>query len=89
MQDGIVLVKDFRKSYGSMVAVDGISFEAQRGEIFGLLGPNGAGKTTTIECLEVTTSECGFKSVDVDPALTTAVAGPDRGAGSQRGYQAA
>jgi ABC-2 type transport system ATP-binding protein len=45
-------VKDFRKAYGDVVAVDGISLEVQRGEIFGLLGPNGAGKTTTLECLE-------------------------------------
>ena len=53
MQNGAVLtVKDFRKLYGDFVAVDGISFEIQRGEIFGLLGPNGAGKTTTLECLE-------------------------------------
>ena len=48
----IVSVRDFRKRYGAFVAVDGISFEAGRGEIFGLLGPNGAGKTTTLECLE-------------------------------------
>jgi ABC-2 type transport system ATP-binding protein len=45
-------VKDLHKTYGSFVAVDAISFEVQRGEIFGLLGPNGAGKTTTLECLE-------------------------------------
>lgn len=47
-----VEVHDFRKSYGDMVAVDGISFDVNKGEIFGLLGPNGAGKTTTLECLE-------------------------------------
>lgn len=35
------------------MAVDGISFDVQPGEIFGLLGPNGAGKTSTLECLEV------------------------------------
>jgi ABC-2 type transport system ATP-binding protein len=52
MQDTVVQVKDFRKVYGSTIAVDGISFEVQRGEIFGLLGPNGAGKTTTMESLE-------------------------------------
>jgi len=52
MQEDAVLVKDFRKVYGDFVAVDGISFEVHRGEIFGLLGPNGAGKTTTMESLE-------------------------------------
>jgi ABC-2 type transport system ATP-binding protein len=48
----VILVKNFRKVYGELVAVDQISFDVQRGEIFGLLGPNGAGKTTTIESLE-------------------------------------
>ena len=47
-----VEVTDFRKVYGDFVAVDGISFEVQSGEIFGLLGPNGAGKTSTLESLE-------------------------------------
>ena len=47
-----VEVIDFRKVYGDFVAVDGISFEVQPGEIFGLLGPNGAGKTSTLESLE-------------------------------------
>ncbi|MFO7732108.1 MAG: ABC transporter ATP-binding protein [Candidatus Aminicenantes bacterium] len=45
-------VAGLRKSYGRLTAVDGISFEVGRGEIFGMVGPNGAGKTTTIECLE-------------------------------------
>jgi ABC-2 type transport system ATP-binding protein len=40
-----------RKAYGDRVAVDGISFAVEPGEIFGILGPNGAGKTTTVECL--------------------------------------
>ncbi len=35
-----------------MVAVDGVSFDVARGEIFGIIGPNGAGKTTTVECLQ-------------------------------------
>ncbi|MEA2398432.1 MAG: type transport system ATP-binding protein [Thermoleophilaceae bacterium] len=45
-------MRDLRKSYGNLEAVRGISFEVQRGEVFGLLGPNGAGKTTTVEILE-------------------------------------
>jgi ABC-2 type transport system ATP-binding protein len=48
----IVTVKDLRKQYGDTVAVDGISFEVKKGEIFGILGPNGAGKTTTLEMIE-------------------------------------
>jgi len=47
-----IQVKEFRKTYGDVVAVDDISFSVQPGEIFGLLGPNGAGKTTTLESLE-------------------------------------
>lgn len=45
-------VKSLKKYYGSLKAVDGISFAVKQGEIFALLGPNGAGKTTTIEILE-------------------------------------
>ena len=52
MQEAMIQVQDFRKTYGNFVAVDGISFAVGRGEIFGLLGPNGAGKTSTLECLE-------------------------------------
>ncbi|HEY6151558.1 MAG TPA: ABC transporter ATP-binding protein [Gaiellaceae bacterium] len=47
-----ITVRDLRKSYGALEAVRGISFEVERGEVFGLLGPNGAGKTTTVEILE-------------------------------------
>jgi ABC-2 type transport system ATP-binding protein len=50
--DVVVRVRDLRKSYGRTVAVDGVSFDVARGEIFGLIGPNGAGKTTTMECVE-------------------------------------
>ncbi len=39
---------DLRKSFGSVTAVDGLSLDVRRGEVFGLLGPNGAGKSTTI-----------------------------------------
>jgi ABC-2 type transport system ATP-binding protein len=52
MNEVLVTVRDFRKVYGDFTAVDGVSFELRRGEIFGLLGPNGAGKTSTLECLE-------------------------------------
>ena len=47
-----ISVHDLRKSYGRVKAVDGVSFEVQRGEFFGILGPNGAGKTTTLEIVE-------------------------------------
>ncbi len=47
-----ISVQNLRKSYGSMVAVGGVSFEVEQGEFFGILGPNGAGKTTTLEMLE-------------------------------------
>ena len=52
MSNSVVKVRDFRKVYGDFVAVDGISFDVQQGEVFGLLGPNGAGKTSTLESLE-------------------------------------
>ncbi len=69
MNDTVIEVKDFRKVYGDMVAVDSISFEVQRGEIFGLLGPNGAGKTSTLESLEGLRSTDGgsLQVMGVDP----------------------
>jgi ABC-2 type transport system ATP-binding protein len=47
----VIEVTNLRKRYGTTLAVDGVSFAVQPGEIFGILGPNGAGKTTTVECL--------------------------------------
>jgi ABC-2 type transport system ATP-binding protein len=47
----MISVNGLRKSYGALVAVDGVSFEVRPGETFGLLGPNGAGKSTTIHML--------------------------------------
>ena len=47
-----VQVDSLRKQYGDLTAVDCVSFEVERGSVFGMIGPNGAGKTTTIACLE-------------------------------------
>lgn len=52
MTEAILKVKNLRKVYDGKPAVDGISFEVKKGEIFGILGPNGAGKTTTLEMIE-------------------------------------
>lgn len=54
----IINVQDLQKKYEDKQAVAGVSFEVQRGEIFGLLGPNGAGKTTTMEMIE------GLRDID-------------------------
>ena len=47
-----ISVRDLRKRYGDVNAVDGVSIEVAAGEFFGILGPNGAGKTTTLEIIE-------------------------------------
>ncbi|MFX0012399.1 MAG: ATP-binding cassette domain-containing protein, partial [Candidatus Hermodarchaeota archaeon] len=47
----MISVRNLKKYFGNVKAVDDISFEVKDGEIFGLLGPNGAGKTTTIKLL--------------------------------------
>jgi ABC-2 type transport system ATP-binding protein len=64
----IIEVHDLVRKFGAFTAVDHISFEVRRGEIFGLLGPNGAGKTTTFRML------CGLLSAT---AGTLRVAGFD------------
>jgi ABC-2 type transport system ATP-binding protein len=45
-------VRNLRKRYPGVLAVDGVDLEVPKGEVFGLLGPNGAGKTTTLEMIE-------------------------------------
>jgi ABC-2 type transport system ATP-binding protein len=53
-------VRDLKKAYEDVVAVDGLRLDVRIGECFGLLGPNGAGKTTTIEiCEGLTTPDSG------------------------------
>ncbi len=52
MPETVLRVRDLRKAYQDVVAVNGLDLEVQAGECFGLLGPNGAGKTTTIEICE-------------------------------------
>ncbi len=70
MDSKIIQVKDLVKKYGDLTAVDGISFDVHKGEIFGLLGPNGAGKTTTLEIMETlrdkTSGEVVIDGLSVD-----------------------
>ena len=46
-----ISVQDLTKRYGNVVALNNVSFEVEKGEIFGFLGPNGAGKSTTVRIL--------------------------------------
>jgi ABC-2 type transport system ATP-binding protein len=65
-----ITVRDLRKSYGSVLAVDGVSFDVARGEVFCLLGPNGAGKTSIVEILEGYRTRSGGDAevLGIDPA---------------------
>ena len=63
----MIEVKELRRSFGPVVAVDGISFEVEKGQVLGLLGPNGAGKTTAMRMLACflrpdsgTATVCGY-----------------------------
>ena len=50
-EQAAVTIKNLVKRYGTVLAVDDVSFSIHEGEIFGIIGPNGAGKTTTVECI--------------------------------------
>ena len=65
MSKPLIIVDKLTKSYGDKTVVDNLSFEIQKGEIFGILGPNGAGKTTTLEMMEgLRTIDSGFVTID-------------------------
>ena len=64
-----VVVKNLTKKYGDQIAVDNLSFQVKKGEVFGLLGANGAGKSSTIECIlgtkKISSGEA--RVLDMDP----------------------
>ncbi|MFE3174483.1 ABC transporter ATP-binding protein [Amycolatopsis sp. NPDC059090] len=70
----LIEVSELCKAYAGRVAVGGVSFSVERGEIFGVLGTNGAGKTTTVECLQgLRSPDSGTISVlGLDPGRDTA-----------------
>jgi len=69
VNDAVIEVKNLVKKYNNFTAVDNVSFNVYRGEIFSLLGPNGAGKTTTINILTTlippTSGEAYIAGIDV------------------------
>ena len=71
-------VNGLTKSYGDVVAIDGVDITIESGEVFALLGPNGAGKTTTVEILE------GHRSAD-DGRISVLGFNPSRGGRAYRG----
>src|SRR5438105_1196227 len=85
--DPAISVAGLAKHYGATRAVDGLSFEVGRGEVFGLLGPNGAGKTTTVETLEgYRTPDAGsVRVLGLDPVRDAAALRPRIGVMLQEG----
>ena len=71
MAEPLVIARDLHKSFGELVAVAGIDFEVQRGEVFGFLGPNGAGKSSTMKMIgSVSPISSGSLTVlGMDPAV--------------------
>jgi ABC-2 type transport system ATP-binding protein len=73
MPDYTITVRELSKRFGSFVAVDRVTFDVNRGEVYGWLGPNGAGKTTTIRMLLglLKPSEGEARVLGYDPARQT------------------
>jgi lipooligosaccharide transport system ATP-binding protein len=65
----VISAQNLTKSYGTLTAVDGVSFSVRKGEIFGFLGPNGAGKTTTMKMIQCVSPRSGgtLRVFDLDP----------------------
>lgn len=78
-ENGILEVRDLRKEFGGLVAVDDVSFEVQPGEIFSIIGPNGAGKTTIFNLisgvLPVSSGEMVFQGRTITGLKPHVVAG--------------
>jgi ABC-2 type transport system ATP-binding protein len=66
----VIVVDDLRKRYGDVVALEGVSFQVEAGEVYALLGENGAGKSTAVEILEGHRTASGGRAtvLGVDPA---------------------
>src|SRR5580700_3446478 len=63
----ILEIRELRKSFDGVHAIDGLSFDVEAGRITGLIGPNGSGKSTTIDCIS------GFQSIDDGKVLLAGV----------------
>jgi ABC-2 type transport system ATP-binding protein len=85
--DPAISVAGLEKHYGPTRAVDGLSFDVARGEVFGLLGPNGAGKTTTVETLEGyrTPDRGAVRVLGLDPVRDASAVRPRIGVMLQEG----
>jgi lipooligosaccharide transport system ATP-binding protein len=70
VEEALITARNLTKTFGELVAVDGIDFEVRRGEVFGFLGPNGAGKTSTMRMIGCTSPRTGgeLRVMEMDPA---------------------
>lgn len=71
-ENTVISVNGLTVKYKDLIAVNNISFEVMKGEIFGIIGPNGAGKTSTIECLEGLKKQAEAALMFLESTLPTA-----------------